>query len=719
MLIKIRTMQWIPFFFSLTLLAGCASSSKQTSRLNYPAAKTVDSADVFYGIRVPDPYRWLENDTAEDTRAWIKAENQVTDQYLSGIPFRDSIKAELKGLMNYARITAPEKHGDYYYFSKNSGLQNQSVIYRMKNPADTASAELFLDPNTFSNNGSVTLQETSFSTDGSLFAYLISIGGSDWRDVLVKDTRTGKVVGDTLRNVKFSGVAWQGDKGFYYSTYDIPKGENRLIYKTIHHTLYYHRLGTPQSADQFVFGGDREPNRYIGGYVTEDGRYLVITAAQTTTGNELYIRDLTKKDAPIIPIVTGYDSEQYLVDNDSTTLYIYTNLHAPDYRLVKTDAANTSPDYWKDLIPETSNVLQVSTGGGYFFAKYIEDVKDRVYQYDHNGNRIREIALPAAGTAGGFNAYKHQTDFYYTFTSFTYPSTIYHYQIQDGSSSQYWKPSVNFNPGDYITRQVFYPGRDGTRIPMYIVYRKGVQPDGKNPVFLYGYGGFNISLMPQFSSTRMEWLEHGGIYAQPNLRGGGEYGEKWHLAGTRMHKQNVFDDFIAAAEYLIKEKYTASPYLAIAGGSNGGLLVGAVMTQRPDLMKVALPSVGVLDMLRYNKFTAGAGWASDYGTAGDSLAMFKYLLSYSPLQNIKKGVRYPATLIWTADHDDRVVPGHSFKFAATLQADNSGNNPALIQIQHNAGHGTGMDTEKLLNEITNQYAFTWFNMGIDPFRPVN
>jgi prolyl oligopeptidase len=698
------------------LLFSCQAHHQATTPLVYPVTRTVDSVDEFYGIKIPDPYRWLENDTSAETKAWIQAENKVTNNYLAQIPFRDSIRKELTGLVNYTRLSAPDKEGDYYYFYKNTGLQNQSIIYRTKNPSDTASAEVFLDPNSFSHNGQFTLQETSFSRDGSLFAYSISNGGSDWRDVLVLDTHTGKLVGDTVKNVKFSNIAWKGDDGFYYSTYDVPKGENRLIYKTIHHTLYYHKLGTPQSQDQFIFGGDKEPHRYISGYVTEDRHYLVILASETTTGNELYIQDLTKKNAPIVPVVKGYDSEQEVVYNDGTTLFIYTNLHAPNYRLVKVDATDPAPANWKDVIPETNNVLQISTGGGYFFAQYIVDVKDKVYQYDENGHEIREIALPTAGTASGFNAYKNQNELYYTFTSFTYPSTIYHYNIKDGQSALYWKPALNFNPDDYITKQVFYTSKDGTKIPMYIVHKKGLKPDGKNPTYLYGYGGFNISLMPQFSSMRMEWLEHGGIYAQPNIRGGGEYGQKWHLAGTGMHKQNVFNDFIAAAEYLINQHYTSSHYLAIAGGSNGGLLVGATMTQRPDLMQVALPSVGVLDMLRYNKFTAGAGWASDYGTAEDSLAMFKYLLSYSPLQNVKKGVHYPATLVWTADHDDRVVPGHSFKFAATLQADNAGNNPEIIQIQHNAGHGTGMDTQKEIDYVTDQYAFAWYNMGVDPFQ---
>ena len=697
------------------IVAGCQPKQEQTTAIIYPPAKTVDSSDVFYGIKVLDPYRWLEDYSSPATKEWIKAENEVTDNYLEKIPFRENIKKELTSLINYSRMTNPEKHGDYYYFGKNSGLQNQNVLYRTKNLADTSSAEIFLDPNTFANNGAVSLQGTSFTNDGTLMAYLISNGGSDWRDILVKNTSTGNLLGDTIKDAKFSGVSWKGDDGFYYSTYDIPKGENKLTYKTTHHTLYYHKMGTPQSEDQFVFGGEKDPHLYIGGYTTEDFHYLIIECAESNN-NELYVKDLTKDNSPIVPIVEDYKSIQSVADNDGNTLFIFTNRDAPNYRLVKVDASNPSPDNWKDVIPETKNVLEVGTGGGYFFATYMVDVKNKVYQYDHNGHQIREIELPAAGTAGGFSAYKDQTDLYYVFTSFTYPATIYHYNMKDGSSSWFWKPGLNFNPDDYITQQVFYSSKDCTKIPMYIVYKKGTQLNGGNPTWLTAYGGFDISLLPSFSSTRMEWLEHGGIFAQPNLRGGGEYGEKWHLAGTRMHKQNVFDDFIAAAEYLIKEKYTSSQYLAIEGGSNGGLLIGATMTQRPDLMKVALPGAGVMDMIRYNKFTAGAGWAYDYGTAEDSLAMFKYLLSYSPLQNIKKGVHYPATLVWAADHDDRVEPGHSFKFAATLQADNAGSNPVLMQVGHNVGHWTGMDLTKQISNITDQYAFAWYNMGVNPFK---
>jgi prolyl oligopeptidase len=698
-------------------LSSCQSNTDKGAAIAYPQATTVDSADVYFGTRVPDPYRWLENDTAATTLTWVGEERKITDSFMSRIPFRDSIRKELTSLYNYARMAAPEKHGDYYYFYKNSGLQNQSVLYRNKNLADTSGARVFLDPNSFSQGGAITVQDVVFTTDGSLAGYLLSNGGSDWRDVVIKSALTGQIVGDTLRNIKFSGISWKGNDGFFYSTYDIPKGENRLVYKTIHHTIYYHKMGEPQARDQFVFGGDRQPHRYAGAAVTEDQHYLIIQAAETTYGNEIYYKDLTKANSPIKPIVTGYKYAEGVLDSKDGWIYILTNRNAPNYRLVKVSAENPAPENWKDVIPESKNALDVSNAGGYLFAKYMDDVKNRVFQYDYDGKQIREIALPTAGTADGFSAQKDQKELYYTFTSFTYPSAVYHLDLQSGQSTSFWRPAVNFNPDDYVTEQVFYPSKDSTKVPMYIVYKKGLVMDGRNPTILYGYGGFDVSLTPYFSSLGMEWLEHGGIYAQPNLRGGGEYGEKWHLAGMQLHKQNVFDDFIAAGEYLIGHKYTSSSFLAVEGGSNGGLLIGATMTQRPDLMRVALPEVGVLDMLRYNRFTAGAGWASDYGTAEDSAAMFKYLLGYSPLHNLKKGVHYPATLVWTADHDDRVVPAHSFKFAATLQQDNAGDNPVLIAIQHNAGHGTGMDTEKQLSETADRYAFVWYNMGINPLSP--
>jgi prolyl oligopeptidase len=698
------------------ILAGCNAVRRENQTIRYPATKAVDSADIFYGIRIPDPYRWLENYSSPDGLAWIARENKVTEDYLSQIPFRKKIKDELTALVSYGRMTAPRKHGDYYYFRKNSGLENQNPIYRVTDPADTASARLFLDPNTFSENGSVSLQETYFTHDGTLMAYEISSGGSDWREALIKDTKTGRLIGDTIRNLKFSSVSWLGDDGFYYVTYDLPAGADRLVYKTAEASVYYHKLGTAQSADVFVFGGNKEPYQYLDAYVTEDSRYLVVLGSNSSNSDAVYIRDLTQKDTQFTKLIGDLKGMHYIVDNRGATLYIYTNLDAPDFRLVKVDASSPTYDHWKDVIPETDQVLQVNTAGGYFIATYLSDVKDKIDQYDYQGKRIREIALPAAGTADGLSSQHDQPDLYYSFTSFAYPSSVYHYNLKDGTNTLYWEPKVNFRPSDYQTTQVFYPSKDGTKIPMYIVYKKGIQLNGKNPTWLYAYGGFDVSLLPNFSMTRMEWLEHGGVYAQPNLRGGGEYGEKWHLAGTRMHKQRVFDDYAAAAKYLIDKKYTSSPYLATVGGSNGGLLVGATMAEHPGLMGVAIPMAGVMDMLRYNRFTAGAGWASEYGTAEDSLAMFKYLLGYSPLQNIKKGVRYPATFVWAADHDDRVEPGASFKFAATLQADNAGSAPMLIKIGHNVGHWTGMDLGKQLSLLADQYAFTWYNMHVNPFR---
>ncbi len=684
-----------------------AQTSKGPVKLKYPDTRKTETNDTYFGTNVKDPYRWLEDDRSAETAAWVKAENEVTYKYLSQIPFRDALKARLEKLWNYEKISAPFKEGNYTYYTKNNGLQNQSVIYRKD---ASGKEEMFLDPNTFSKDGTTSLGGLDFSRDGSKVAYSISEGGSDWRKVIIMDAITKKVIEDTLLDVKFSGVSWKGNDGFYYSSYDKPTG-SELSAKTDQHKLYYHKLGTSQKDDKVVFGLDQK-RRYVGGSVTEDDKYLVITAANSTSGNELYVKDLSNPNSPLITILDNFNSDSYIMENEGGKLYIMTNLNAPNRRIVTTDISNPKPENWKDFIAETENVLSPSTGAGYFFANYMKDAVSVVKQYDYNGKLIREVQLPGVGTASGFGGKKEVKTLYFYFTNYTTPGTIYSYDPKTGKSEIYQKPKVDFNSEDYTSKQVFYTSKDGTKIPMIITYKKGTKLDGKNPTILYGYGGFNASLTPSFSISNAVWLESGGIYAVPNLRGGGEYGKKWHDAGTKLQKQNVFDDFIAAAEYLIANKYTSKDFLAIRGGSNGGLLVGATMTQRPDLMKVALPAVGVMDMLRYHTFTAGAGWAYDYGTAEDNKEMFDYLKGYSPVHNVKKGVQYPATLVTTGDHDDRVVPAHSFKFAAELQEKQTGNNPILIRIDVNAGHGAGKSVAASIQESVDIFAFTLYNMGI-------
>ncbi|MPT34009.1 MAG: S9 family peptidase, partial [Flavobacterium sp.] len=686
-----KTITTMAVVCSLTMMN--AQTSKGPVKLKYPDTRKTETNDTYFGTNVKDPYRWLEDDRSAETAAWVKAENEVTYNYLSQIPFRDALKARLEKLWNYEKISAPFKEGNYTYYTKNNGLQNQSVIYRKD---ASGKEEVFLDPNTFSKDGTTSLGGLDFSRDGSKVAYSISEGGSDWRKVIIMDAITKKVIEDTLLDVKFSGVSWKGNDGFYYSSYDKPTG-SELSAKTDQHKLYYHKLGTSQKEDKVVFGLDQK-RRYVGGSVTEDDKYLVISAANSTSGNELYIKDLTKPNSPIITILDNFNSDSYVIENDGEKLFIVTNLNAPNRRVVTTDISNPKPENWKDFIAETENVLTPSNGGGYFFANYMKDAVSVVRQYDHSGKMVREVQLPGVGTASGFGGKKEVKTLYFYFTNYTTPGTIYSYDPQTGKSEIYQKPKVDFNSEDYTSKQVFYTSKDGTKIPMIITYKKGTKLDGKNPTILYGYGGFNASLTPSFSISNAVWLENGGVYAVPNLRGGGEYGKKWHDAGTKLQKQNVFDDFIAAAEYLIANKYTSKDFLAIRGGSNGGLLVGATMTQRPDLMKVALPAVGVMDMLRYHTFTAGAGWAYDYGTAEDSKEMFDYLKGYSPVHNVKKGVQYPATLVTTGDHDDRVVPAHSFKFAAELQEKQTGTNPVLIRIDVNAGHGAGKSVAASIQE---------------------
>jgi prolyl oligopeptidase len=692
-----------------SLLVAC-NPQKETLVSNYPSTIKVDTVDTYFGQAVNDPYRWLENDTTKATGEWVKSQNDVTFGYLKNISYRDQVLKRLEKITDYERLSAPFREGEYYYFYKNDGLQNHSVVYRKKGIDGTP--EVFLDPNTFSKDATTGLAGLSFTKDGSLATYMISEGGSDWRKALVIKVADKTILEDTLGDIKFSGIAWKGNEGFYYSSYDKPKG-SELSAKTQHHKLFYHKLGTSQKQDKLIFGGATTPRRYINAYLTEDERFLVITAATSTTGNELYVQDLKDPKGKMVAVVNNFDNDHYVMDNQGTRLLIHTNLNAPNNRIVEVDFSKPTPENWKDLIPQAENVMNANTAGGKIFTNVLVDVKTQIKQYDMNGKLEREVELPGIGSANGFGGKIDDKEIYYSFTSFTYPSTIFKYNIASGKSDLYRRPEVDFNPDDYETKQVFYTSKDGTKIPMFIVHKKGIELNGKNPTWLYAYGGFSISLTPSFSTSRIVWLENGGIYAQPNLRGGGEYGEKWHLAGTKMNKQNVFDDFIAAGEYLIKEKYTSSEYLAIAGGSNGGLLVGATMTQRPDLAKVAFPAVGVMDMLRYHKFTAGAGWAYDYGTAEDSKEMFEYLKKYSPVHALKPGTKYPATLVTTADHDDRVVPAHSFKFAATLQENHVGENPVLIRIETKSGHGSS-NLKKALEVTADQYSFAWYNMGIVP-----
>ena len=688
-------------------MVGCQNNVQQ---INYPDTRESDHVDIYHGVEVADPYRWLEDDMSDETADWVKTQNKSTFRYLNKIRFRRKLEKRIKSLNNYEKVGAPFKEGEYEYFYKNTGLQNHSIVYRQP-VGNSEKPEVFLDPNKFSKDGTVALRGLSFSEDASLATYMITEGGSDWRKILVIDVETQKIIEDTLKDVKFSGVSWRGNKGFYYSSYDNPKDKSALSAKTQLHKLYYHRLGTSQSADQLVYGGEKHPNRYISGYVTEDQNYLVISASQNTSGNQIYVMDLNNPNQTIVQLEDDYFSRCSVVDNDGNKFFLYTNIDAPKYRLISVKL--NRPSKWIDVIPESENVLRVGSGGGYFFANYLVDAKSEIKQFNYKGALVRTVKLPGIGSAGGFGAKKDEKELYYSFSSYTYPSTIFKYDIEKGESSLYRKPKIDFEPSNYVTEQVFYQSKDFTKISMFITYKKGLEKNGQNPTILYGYGGFNISQTPRFSTTNIVWLENGGVYAVANLRGGGEYGEKWHLAGTKLNKQNVFDDFIFAGEFLVDNGYTSNEYLAIRGGSNGGLLVGATMIQRPDLMKVAIPAVGVMDMLRYHQFTAGAGWAADYGTADDSPEMFEYLRKYSPVHALVSGVSYPATLVTTSDHDDRVVPAHSFKFIAGLQKAHTGDNPVLIRIQTNAGHGSvSMDQRmKLSADI---FAFIWKNMGVTP-----
>lgn len=712
--IKFPPMKNLSYVLLLLGIAACQQPQEKTEApLNYPQTKKVDTVDYYFGTDVPDPYRWLEDDRSPETEAWVKEENGLTFGYLDKIPYRDQLKQRLETLYNYEKFSAPFKEGDYTYFYKNDGLQNQYVIYRYKTGEDPETAEVFLDPNTFKEDGTISLDALNFSENGRYAAYSISEGGSDWRKVITMDAVRNEIVGDTLKNVKFSYLSWKGNDGFYYSSYDKPEG-SELSEKTDQHKLYYHALGTPQSADVLVFGGDpTDKYRYVFGSVSEDSRFLTIQASNVTSGYKFFIQDLQNPNGSIITLIDHMDSENTLLRNEGDVLYIMTNLNAPNYKIVKATISDPLPENWVDFIPETESVLSASSAGNYIFAEYMIDAISKVYQYTLAGERIREVQLPGVGSVGGMGAKKGESETYFSFTNYITPTSIYILDLETGTTSLYRKPDIDFNPEDYESVQVFYTSKDGTKVPMIISHKKGIRLNDANPTMLYGYGGFNVSKNPVFSLFSTVWMELGGVYAVANIRGGGEYGKEWHKAGTQMQKQNVFDDFIAAGEYLIDNHYTSSDYLAIRGGSNGGLLVGAVMTQRPDLVKVALPAVGVLDMLRYHKFTSGAGWSFDYGTSEDSKEMFDYLYGYSPLHNVKEGVAYPATMITTGDHDDRVVPAHSFKFAAELQEKQAGPNPVLIRIETDAGHGAGTPISKTIDEYADIFGFTLYNMGYD------
>ncbi|SOS47920.1 Prolyl endopeptidase [Tenacibaculum dicentrarchi] len=698
-----------------TVLVSCKKENQsekniqKNTTLNYPKTTKKPIVDDYFGTKITDNYRWLEDDKSTETENWVKAENDVTFNYLSKIPYREQLKDRLSELWNYEKLGTPFKEGDYTYFYKNDGLQNQSVLYRKDAQGNE---EVFLNPNTFSKDGTTSLGSVSFTKDGSIVAYSISEGGSDWRKIIVLNTKTKEIIGDTLIDVKFSGIAWKGNEGFYYSSYDKPEG-SELSAKTDQHKLYYHALNTPQKTDKIIFGAtSEEKNRYVGGSLTEDNKYLLISAATSTSGNKLFLKDLTTPNSKLVTITDNYDNDTYVIDSRGDKLYLVTNLNAPNKKIVTVDAKNPTPENWTDFIAETKNVLSPSTGAGYFFTEYMVDAVSKVLQYDFDGKLIREVTLPGVGSARGFGGKTKAKEIYFSFTNYNTPSSSYKFNPEDGTYILSWKPKISFNADAYESKQIFYTSKDGTKVPMIITYKKGLELNGKNPTILYGYGGFNVSLTPSFSIANAVWMEQGGVYAVPNLRGGGEYGKKWHDAGTQLKKQNVFDDFIAAAEYLINQKYTSSDYLAIRGGSNGGLLVGATMTQRPDLMKVALPAVGVLDMLRYHTFTAGAGWAYDYGTSADNKEMFDYLNGYSPVHNVQK-VAYPATMVTTGDHDDRVVPAHSFKFAAELQDKQQGENPVLIRIETNAGHGAGTPVAKTIEQYADIFGFTLYNMGFN------
>jgi prolyl oligopeptidase len=683
------------------------------SQIKYPGTKKVDQEDNYFGTIIKDPYRWLEDDNSAETKAWVQEENKVTEDYLSKIPFRQKVKERLQELWNYTKYGSPFKQGDYYYFYKNDGLQNQAVLYRQK--GFDSEPEVFIDPNKLSKDGTAAIGILSFSKNNKYAVYFEAQAGSDWEDAHIINVNDKSVLNDEVHFIKFSSASWKGDDGFYYSRYPAPDEKNKLTTQNEFHKVYYHKLGTPQSQDVLIYEDKEHPLRTVNGSISEDEHFLMITKSEGTSGSELWVKDMKNESAnnDFILLVKGFDTESNFIDNSGDRLLIRTNDNAPNYKVVSIDPKNPSKENWETIIPERKELLEsVGTAGGKLFLTYLQDASSRVYQTNYEGHNGQEINLPGIGTATGFNGYKKDKEIFYSYTSFNSPNTIFRYDITTGKSTLFRKSKVKVNTDNYQTLQSFCFSKDGTKIPMFITYKKGLKLDGNNPVLLYGYGGFNIAMTPGFSISNAFFLEQGGVYVEVNLRGGSEYGEAWHKAGMLQNKQNVFDDFIAAAEFLIDKKYTNPSKLAIRGGSNGGLLIGAVMTQRPELFKVAIPQVGVLDMLRYHKFTIGWAWATEYGRS-DNKQDFENLIKYSPLQNLKPGVKYPATLITTGDHDDRVVPAHSFKFAATLQADNDGTNPTLIRIETKAGHGAGKPTSKQIDEAADIWTFVMFNLGME------
>ena len=697
------------FFTALLVFTSPAfgQKSKNAIAVKYPDTRTESVVDNYHGTLVADPYRWLEIDTAAEVEAWVKLQNEVTFGYLEKIPYREALKNRITELINYPRYSAPIKAGDFYLFYKNDGLQNQPVVYIQKGL--NGEPEVFIDPNQLSADGTVSISLLEISPDDRYVAYAQSEAGSDWQQIRVMEIATQKQLPDVLRWVKFSGAAWH-ENGFFYSRYPEPaKGAERSGNNQFH-SIYYHRLGDEQSNDRLIYEDKNNPDYYHYGGVTEDQKYFVMYAAPGTDGFATYYKDLAA-DGPMTPLFEGYKNKSSVVEHINGKFLVVTDIGAPNYRLVAVAPAKPGAEHWMEVLPETGNLLEGAvSGGGKLFASYLENVTTRVYQMDYDGSNRRAVQLPGLGSAGGFGGKKGDKALFYSFTSFVYPSTVFKYDPATGQSESFFQSPLQFKPEDYVEKQVFYTSKDGTKVPMFLVYKKGLKMNGKNPCYLYGYGGFNVPLTPGFSASRLLLLENGGVFAMANLRGGSEYGEDWHQGGMLLNKQNVFDDFIAAAEYLIREKYTSSKKLGIAGGSNGGLLVGACMTQRPELFAVALPAVGVMDMLRYHLFTVGKGWIPEYGSSDDP-AHFKNLYAYSPLHNLKPGVKYPATLITTADHDDRVVPAHSFKFAAQLQKSHSGPNPVLIRIETRAGHGAGKPTSKVIEEAADIWSFFFFNTG--------